>query len=600
MLLLAFSCVVALSRAAHVVPLKRRDLSDHEEQQLLEFLQTGMGLGEEDDAEVKNAEIPNVPLNANFFGNIEIGEPKQEFEVVFDTGSSVLWVYSDKCTNCHGTSSGGYKKHTFDAAKDRSFEERPDRPFVIKYGTGASSGTTGTSTMEIGDLTIDHQAFGQCDKPDSVMSSFPFDGIVGMSRALLRDRNDMPTIVKNIKDKGILHAKDLTDSFSFYIGREKDEPTYMIMGGTHETLKDNDQVHWTPTLNRNIYWEIPLNDIFIHHKHPSLEENTTRSMERHRFIASADDAFARLQFDPELALLELETELGLDAPAHSAKKAKVAAKHALEPSHTQSKTAHKGQKKAKHGKDKPTSMEEHTSTKHKDAKNVASTKQQASTKKVTSSKKEASPKTGATTNTKKTTTLLEETGGKKATHSKHTPKKVSNKAHMKKVSKKAHELEDELYDGPAHGALLSEHRHNGVSVNPCQQQGDMSCIVSVDSGHSLMSGPPELIKKINRQLAVPTGVECTEEGTKNMPDISFDIGGRLFTMTPMDYLVKLQGKCVPAFSERTVRNGHDWVLGEHFMRSHYAVFDYENMRVGLTSVDSVRPHLASIMHGTAQ
>ena len=95
---------------------------------------------------MKDPQIPNVPLNANFFGNIEIGEPRQEFEVVFDTGSSVLWVYSDTCTNCHGTSTGGYQKHTFDAAKDRSFEERPDRPFVIKYGTGASSGTTGTST----------------------------------------------------------------------------------------------------------------------------------------------------------------------------------------------------------------------------------------------------------------------------------------------------------------------------------------------------------------------------------------------------------------------------------------------------------------------
>ncbi len=121
--------------------------------------------------------------DAQYYGPVSIGTPKQNFTTVFDTGSSNLWVPSTLCS----IFSLGCDFHTQYNAKKSSTYTANGTAFSIQYGTGALVGVISQDDVTLGGLTVKQQGFAQATKePGITFLVARFDGILGMAWQRIR------------------------------------------------------------------------------------------------------------------------------------------------------------------------------------------------------------------------------------------------------------------------------------------------------------------------------------------------------------------------------------------------------------------------------
>ncbi|KAI5069998.1 hypothetical protein GOP47_0014341 [Adiantum capillus-veneris] len=193
-------------------------------------------------------------LDAQYYGEIGIGTPPQVFTVVFDTGSSNLWVPSSKCR----LSLACYLHPKFKGSQSSSYKADGSE-CNIRYGTGAVYGVLAEDTVTVGDLGVTNQKFMEATKePGLTFMLAKFDGILGLGFQEIAVDNVTP-VWYNMLDQELVSEP----VFSFWLNRNADDDIggEIIFGGM-----DPDHFignHTYVPVSRKGYWQFDMGDVLV-------------------------------------------------------------------------------------------------------------------------------------------------------------------------------------------------------------------------------------------------------------------------------------------------------------------------------------------------
>jgi len=199
--------------------------------------------------------------DVEYYGSVTIGTPPQNFTVIFDTGSSDLWIPSAECVNFK--ISPGCKNHARYNHNLSSTYAPNNEILFLPYGSGTVLGFMSNDTVSMGPLAIEGQVFGEVTvEPGDVWSESPFDGILGLAFPILSiPLGVLPPFDMLMKQKLVAKGQ-----FSTYLSSTPGKTSSaLILGGTDTQYYSGDINYVGLSLIQPLlgYWLITGQDIQI-------------------------------------------------------------------------------------------------------------------------------------------------------------------------------------------------------------------------------------------------------------------------------------------------------------------------------------------------
>ncbi|OVA03402.1 Peptidase A1 [Macleaya cordata] len=200
-----------------------------------------------DDTNIDIVALKNY-MDAQYFGEIGVGSPPQNFSVIFDTGSSNLWVPSSKCSSVSCLFHSKYK------SSESNTYKKNGKSASLQYGTGAISGFFSEDNVKIGDFAVKNQEFIEAtNETGGTFLLAKFDGILGLGFQDISVGNAEPVWYNMVK-QGLV--KDPV--FSFWFNRnardEEEEGGEIVFGGVDSNHHKGEHTY-VPVTQKG-YWQV--------------------------------------------------------------------------------------------------------------------------------------------------------------------------------------------------------------------------------------------------------------------------------------------------------------------------------------------------------
>lgn len=180
--------------------------------------------------------LDEAPITPYYYANVSLGTPAQQFTVIFDTGSSDLWVPSNIAIGdpCDGPSCppspGGFNPAL------SSTNKILDNDYYGRYAAGSASGRWATDTLQVGPITLTDFQFAVADDMTNTSS-----GIFGVS--FQEQESDGGSLYANfplaLKQQGYI---DKSAYSLFFSGPNSTEGTFLL--GGLDTAKYSGDLQW--------------------------------------------------------------------------------------------------------------------------------------------------------------------------------------------------------------------------------------------------------------------------------------------------------------------------------------------------------------------
>jgi hypothetical protein len=205
-----------------------------------------------------------------YYGEVQVGSPRQSFVVVFDTGSGNLMVPSTYCQSNACTMHQRFNRANSGTAKDiqadgsHAAKGAPRDQITVTFGTGEISGVFIQDDVCIGTLCSNVRFVAATDETDDPFTSFKFVGVLGLALPEMSqgpEFNFMGLLLQNKALKKPIFSVFLSDSDS-----EPSEITFGDIKGEHMVT----DMFWAPVSRDSGYWQVQIDDITINNKKQSL------------------------------------------------------------------------------------------------------------------------------------------------------------------------------------------------------------------------------------------------------------------------------------------------------------------------------------------